>query len=125
MGMQNIDREDGQHGSGPAAQPESMLRLWWRYIWPFLYFRDCTRGSWMERAQSYRYNRAMRRHLPGFILKWLALTALWFAFGTLFDEVAGMVIPAACCFVTGTWTGLVVVVLAIAWTWLERFPELY
>ncbi|MGV2480059.1 UNVERIFIED_CONTAM: hypothetical protein IGO34_24975, partial [Salmonella enterica subsp. enterica serovar Weltevreden] len=52
-------------------------------------------------------------------------TAFWFAFGMMFDEFAGMVIPAACCFVTGTWTGIVAIVLAVAWTWLERFPALY
>ncbi|MFW2455345.1 MAG: hypothetical protein ACN4E4_05170, partial [Methyloversatilis discipulorum] len=59
------------------------------------------------------------------IVKWLLFTAFWFAFGMMFDEFAGLVIPAACCFVTGTWTGIVAIVLAVAWTWLERFPELY
>ena len=49
----------GQHapeqGLEPAHEPESMLRLWWRYIWPFLYFRDCTRGSWSSASRWYYY----------------------------------------------------------------------
>lgn len=115
-----MGRRTEHHGN----EAESMLRLWWRFVWPFLYFRDCTRGSWMERVQSYRHNRSMRHYLPGFILKWIILTAIWFAFGMMFDGFSGLVIPAACCFVTGTWAAIVVVMLSVSWTWLERFPEL-
>ncbi len=67
---------------------EPLWRLFWRYVWPFLYFRDCTRGSWLERAQSYRHNRSMRRHLPGFILKWLAFTAFFFTFGCFASDLS-------------------------------------
>ncbi len=28
---------------GPASEP--LWRLWFRYFWPFRYFRDVTRGS--------------------------------------------------------------------------------
>jgi hypothetical protein len=115
-----------QPDADPAGSPdEPLLRLWWRYIWPFEYFRDCSRGSRIERAQSYRHNRSMRRFLPGFILKWLAITACWFASGHLLDATAGFVIPAACCFVTGTWTGVVALLLFVSWSWLGLFPELY
>lgn len=118
--------EPGVESGEPLTAPvEPFWRVWWRFVWPFLYFRDCTRGSWLERVQSYRHNRSMRRYLPGFILKWLVFTAFFFTFGHFFDDAAGLVIPAACCFVTGTWTGVVSIVLFIAWGWLERFPELY
>lgn len=116
---------------GPADrnnhQPpqESLWHLWFRYFWPFRYFRDVSRGSLLERQMNYRHNRAMRIFLPGFAVKWGLLTALCFGFGGLFDRLAGLVIPAACCFMTGSWTLIVSLLLLTAWAWLERFPELY
>ncbi|MBK7663861.1 MAG: hypothetical protein IPJ21_10020 [Sterolibacteriaceae bacterium] len=104
---------------------ESLGHLLFRFIWPFRYFRDVTRGSLLERQMNYRHNRAMRVFLPGFVLKWVALTALWFAIGGLFDQFADWVIPAACCFMTGSWTFIVALLLLTSWAWLERFPELY
>lgn len=104
---------------------ESLWHLWFRFIWPFRYFRDVTRGSLLERQMNYRHNRAMRVFLPGFVLKWVLLTALWFAIGGLFDQFADWVIPAACCFMTGSWTFIVSLLLLTSWAWLERFPELY
>jgi len=111
--------------SGQHAASEPMWRLWFRYFWPFRYFRDVTRGSLLERQLNYRHNRAMRVFLPGFMLKWALFTALWFGFGSALDQATGLVIPAACCFMTGSWTFIVVVLLATSWAWLERFPELY
>ena len=107
----------------PAVEP--LWRLFYRYLWPFQHFRDVTRGSKLERQQNYRYNRAMRVFLPGFILKWLLLSITWFAFGGLFDRSYSLVLPAACCFMTGTTTFAVAVILSAAWMWLERFPELH
>ncbi|MBL8483789.1 MAG: hypothetical protein JNJ60_16460 [Rhodocyclaceae bacterium] len=99
--------------------------LVFRFLWPFQYFRDCTRGSKLERVQNYRHNRAMRIYLPGFIAKWSALTVASFGAGGLFEGVLQLVLPAVACFLTGTWTFLVSVMLAAAYFWLERFPELY
>jgi hypothetical protein len=104
---------------------ESIWRMWFRFFWPFPYFRDVTRGSLLERQLNYRHNRAMRVFLPGFVMKWVLLTALWFTFGGFLDQLAGLVIPAACCFMTGSWTFIVALLLATSWAWLERFPELY
>jgi hypothetical protein len=104
---------------------ESLCHIWFRFFWPFRYFRDVTRGSLIERQLNYRHNREMRVFLPGFVLKWILLTGLWFAFGGLFDQLAGLVIPAACCFMTGSWTFIVSLLLVTSWAWLERFPELY
>lgn len=104
---------------------ESLCHVWFRFFWPFRCFRDVTRGSLLERQMNYRHNRAMRVFLPGFVVKWVLLTALWFYFGGLFDQLAGLVIPAACCFMTGSWTFIVSLLLGTSWAWLERFPELY
>ena len=117
--MQPADQIDHQ------SQRESLCHIWFRFFWPYRYFRDVTRGSLLERQLNYRHNRAMRVFLPGFVLKWVLLTALCFAFGGLFDQIAGLVIPAACCFMTGSWTFIVSLLLLTSWAWLERFPELY
>lgn len=117
--MQQADQIDRQ------PPRESLCRMWFRFFWPFRYFRDVTRGSQIERQLNYRHNRAMRVFLPGFVVKWVLLTALCFAVGGLFDQLAGLVIPAACCFMTGTWTFIVSLLLLTSWAWLERFPELY
>jgi hypothetical protein len=104
---------------------EPLWRLCYRFLWPFQYFRDVTCGSTLERQLNYRHNRAMRVFLPGFVVKWSALTALWFACGGFFDHGLELVVPAACCYMTATWALIVVVKLTAAWMWLERFPELF
>ncbi|HJV26084.1 MAG TPA: hypothetical protein VJ673_10355 [Aromatoleum sp.] len=107
------------HHTAPSFQ-----RLLYRYLWPFQYFRDVTRGGCLERQQNYRHNRAMRRYLPGFIAKWIFLTALWFFIGGTMHEL-GVAALAAGCFIVAIWTLIVVVVLGVDWLWLERFPELF
>lgn len=108
----------------PSPPADGLLRLMYRYFWPFQYFRDVTRGSPVERQQNYRHNRAMRVYLPGFICKWSVATACWFCFGGVFHRGMDLILPAACCFVTGSGSLVIVVMLAVAWLWLERFPEL-
>lgn len=116
---------DGKHEeTSLAARSESLWRLAYRYLWPFQYFRDVTRGSQLERQQNYRYNRSMRGCLPGFMVKWVFLTALCYVTGSALAAV-GAAIPAAACFILGCWTFIVVVLLGVDWLWLERFPELY
>lgn len=109
-------RDDGQ-----AVEP--LWRLMWRFLWPFQYFRDVTRGDRWQQQQAYRYNRAMRVHLPGFMLKWLILTLFCFGFGSLSEAAPGLTLLTAACFVTGCWTFIVVVLLGVDWLWLERFPD--
>ncbi len=104
---------------------DAFWRLLYRYLWPFPYFRDVTRGSLIERQQNYRHNRRMGIHLPGFIVKWTCLTLFFFALGLLCEELLEVVLPAACCYVTSTWSLIVVVQLAVAWLWLQRFPDLH
>lgn len=103
---------------------EPLLRLWFRFLWPFIHFRDVTVGSPLERRQRYRHNRAMRIYLPGFALKWLLLSTGWYAAGGYLETHWVLAIPAAACFVTATWALLVAVISSVCWMWLERFPEL-
>ena len=59
----------GDEQSDFSRSGEPLWRLAYRFLWPFQYFRDVTRGSSLERQQNYRHNRAMRVYLPGFIMK--------------------------------------------------------
>jgi hypothetical protein len=102
-----------------------MWRTLYRFLWPFPYFRDVTRGRKLERQQNYRFNRQMRVYLPGFALKWAALTALCYGLGMYLGNVAAPVALTACFFVTGSWTLVVSLLMITAWCWLTRFPELY
>lgn len=116
---------------GPHEYPIADIRsepLWnllYRFLWPFPYFRDVTRGRKLERQQNYRHNREMRIYLPGFAFKWVMLTALCFMFGQALVLVQVPAALAACVFFTATWTLVVTLVILTAWCWLERFPELY
>lgn len=109
---------------GRSRLGEPFWHLYYRYFWPFPYFRDVSAGSLLERQQNYRHNRTMRIHLPGFIVKWLVLAGLSYALGGFFEEALSLAIPAAGCFLSATWALVVVAVLAACWMWLERFPEL-
>lgn len=108
-----------------SVRAAPMRLLLYRYLWPFQYFRDVTRGTRIERQQNYRHNRSMRVFLPGFICKWVVLSALCFALGSLCDHSLELTIAAAACYITSTLTIIVAVKLGAAWLWLERFPELY
>jgi hypothetical protein len=115
-------RDAGAIGVHPD---ESLLRLAYRYFWPFPYFRDVSCGHKLERQQNYRHNRAMRAHLPAFAFKWAVITALCFGMGTALGSLPAPVALTACFFVTGTWTLVVSLLMLTAWCWLSRFPELY
>ncbi|HMV64187.1 MAG TPA: hypothetical protein PLN96_11655 [Zoogloea sp.] len=106
------------------ARPEAFAHLVYRYLWPYAYFRDVTRGSFLERQQNYRHNRRMGMHLPGFMLKWACLTVFFYLLGSLCEELLELVLPAACCYVTGAWTLTILVQLCVAWLWLKRFPDI-
>jgi hypothetical protein len=113
------------HRAEPVRGRASLCRLVYRFIWPFPYFRDVTRGQKMERQENYRHNRAMRIYLPGFALKWALITALCFGAGMVFAGTPGLLLLSVCLFVTGTWTLVVSLLMLTAWCWLTRFPELY
>ena len=119
-------RVDGlNHSSVRGAPNDSFVRLLYRYLWPFAYFRDVTRGQKLERQQNYRHNRAMRVYLPGFAFKWAFLTAMCFGLGMALGNGPAPIVLTACFFVTGTWTLVVSLLMLTAWCWLGRFPELY
>jgi len=63
--------------SRPVEMPLSQLLF--RYVWPFWLFKDATRGDRYARAAAYRHNRDMRVHLPGYLMRWLLVSAMTLA----------------------------------------------
>ena len=50
-------------------------RVLFRYVWPFWLFKDATRGDRYARAAAYRHNRDMRIYLPGYLMRWVLVSA--------------------------------------------------
>jgi hypothetical protein len=63
--------------SSPVDRPLSQVL--YRYVWPFWLFKDATRGDRYARAAAYRHNRDMRVHLPGYLARWLLVSAVTLA----------------------------------------------
>jgi len=103
---------------------ESLRHLFYRFMWPFQYFRDVSCGNELQSRLNYRHNRAMRIYLPGFALKWGGLTVLWYSAGSLFECWPASVLAVAGCFIVGTMTLIVALVVSLSYLWLERFSEL-
>lgn len=106
----------------PNSQ-ESLWHLLYRFLWPFQYFRDAGRGDRLQQQANYRHNRGMRFCLPGFILKWSALSAHWFAWGAFFDSTLSFTLLVAGCFVAATMALIMALILGIDWLWLGRFSD--
>jgi hypothetical protein len=107
------------------SRSEPVWRSCYRFLWPFHHFRDVTRGTMLERQQNYRHNRGMRVFLPGFAIKWVFLTGLCFACGTILDQSTEWAIAATVCYVAASLALIVTLKVAVAWIWLQRFPELF
>lgn len=120
-----MDRKDKAPGGAEGAVPETepVWHLLYRFLWPFQYFRDTTVGDRLEQQSNYRHNRLMRFCLPGFMLKWSALSAHWFAWGSFLDGTLSVTLVVAGCFVAATLALIMVLLLGIDWLWLGRFPD--
>lgn len=108
---------------GPGDGQESLLHLFYRFLWPYQYFRDVTRGDELQRRLNYHHNRAMRVYLPGFAVKWGTLTALWFLAGSILDRWPDFVLPVAGCFIVGTTSMVIALTLLVSYAWLNRFSD--
>lgn len=105
-----------RHAIAPGR--ESLTYLLYLYIWPFWMFRDADSGSLLEQAAAYRHNRALRIHLPGYLLKWSLIFGLLLGATWGFEQLAAAYWSwQACCYVlagaAGTMAALAVVVFAV------------
>src|ERR1035437_67875 len=106
--------------NGFSHEIESVWYLLYRFLWPFQYFQDVTHGNHRQQQLSYQHNRSMRFCLPGFMLKWSALSMICFAWGSFLDGQFSFTLLVAACFVAGCLTLIVVVLLSVGWMWLEH-----
>ncbi len=58
--------------AGPGAGVKALIA----YFWPFAAYRDVGRGSALERAAAWRYNRELSSSLPLYIRRWAVSVAL-------------------------------------------------
>ena len=65
-----------------------LSRVLFRYVWPFWLFKDATRGDRCARAAAYRHNRDMRVHLPGYLVRWLLVSAAMLAVASGFSTLS-------------------------------------
>jgi hypothetical protein len=65
-----------------------LSQVLYRYVWPFWLFKDAARGDRYARAAAYRHNRDMRVHLPGYLMRWLLVSALTLAVASGFSSLS-------------------------------------
>ncbi|HKS57965.1 MAG TPA: hypothetical protein VJS12_21885 [Steroidobacteraceae bacterium] len=65
-----------------------LSQVLFRYVWPFWLFKDATRGDRYARAAAYRHNRDMRIHLPGYLARWVLVSAATLAFASGFSALS-------------------------------------
>jgi len=65
---------------------ESLGVLLYRYFFFEWLFRDVNRGSALERAEAWRFNRRIRRYLPVYLRRWTVLVVCSYAAGALLES---------------------------------------
>jgi len=108
----------------PVTDNGSAWKYLFRYLWPFWMFVDANSGTPSERTLAYRHNRERRVYLPGYILKWLCISFLFFCLTSLFgaleiDFPEFRLVYVALLAATGTaFTGSLIVTLLICAAYL-------
>jgi hypothetical protein len=103
--------------AGTAAEP--LWQLCYRYwFWDWL-FRDATQGDLVRRAAAWRHNLSQRIHLPVYMRRWLAATALTFAVALAFEAALDARSAAAMFYVGSVLSLIVEFVAGIAWLFLR------
>ena len=74
-------------GTGDPGCSERPLRsLIYRYFFFGWLFRDASRGSALERAAAWRFNRQRSRYLPRYLRRWASLVLLSYVLGLLLER---------------------------------------
>jgi len=71
--------------SGSDQSGQAFHLLVYRYLFFDWLFRDVNRGSSLERAAAWRFNREMRRYLPIYLRRWVILVVSSYVLGALFE----------------------------------------
>jgi hypothetical protein len=104
--------------SPPPSQPR-LGSLLYRYFFFDWLFRDVTRGTLLERAAAWRFNRERRRYLWVYLRRWLFVFAAGYGLGVLFEHAFQLVYAAACCYSSSCVSASVIFVIVLSWLTLR------
>jgi hypothetical protein len=101
------------------AGTEPFLSLLYRYFFFDWLFRDVTRGTLLERAAAWRFNRDSRRHLLVYLRRWLFVFAAGYGLGVLFEHAFELAYAAACCYSASSVSASVIFIILLSWFTLK------
>ena len=104
--------------SAPQPQlpaPPPLRSLLYRYFFFDWLFRDVTRGTLLERAAAWRFNRERRRYLWVYLRRWLFVFAAGYGLGVLFEQAFELVYAAACCYSSSCVSASMIFVIVLSW----------
>lgn len=65
-----------------------IINIWKNFFWPLHHFKDCQRGSQLERLHAYNFNRQNVDLLVLPIINLMLLTGIWFSLIRFFENFA-------------------------------------
>jgi hypothetical protein len=101
------------------AGAEPFLSLLYRYFFFDWLFRDVTRGTLLERAAAWRFNRASRRHLLVYLRRWSFVFVAGYGLGVVFERAFELVYAAACCYSSSCVSASVIFIILLSWVTLR------
>lgn len=107
--------------SAQDRQPDEPLwSLVYRYFFFGWLFRDVNRGTLLERAAAWRFNRDSRHYLLTYLRRWLFVFAAGYGLGVLFEHAFELVYAAACCYSSSCVSASVIFVILLSWLSLSK-----
>jgi hypothetical protein len=98
---------------------EPFLSLLYRYFFFDWLFRDVTRGTLLERAAAWRFNRESRHHLLVYLRRWTFVFVAGYALGVLFEHAFELAYAAACCYSSSCVSASVIFIILLSWFTLK------
>ena len=109
-----------RHQTSPADQStEAFHLLVYRYLFFDWLFRDVNRGSSLERAAAWRFNREMRRYLPIYLRRWVVLVVSSHALGALFESGLSLSHAATFCYCVTSVSAAMAILIVRSWLGLK------
>ena len=109
-----------RHQTSPTDQSgEAFHLLVYRYLFFDWLFRDVNRGSSLERAAAWRFNREMRRHLPIYLRRWLVLVVSSDALGALSEGCLSLSHAAAFFYCVTSVSAAMAILIVRSWLGLK------
>jgi hypothetical protein len=102
-----------------AAAGEPFLSLLYRYLFFDWLFRDVNRGTLLERAAAWRFNRESRHHLLVYLRRWVFVFAAGYGLGVLFEHAFQLAYAAACCYSSSCVSASVIFIILLSWFTLK------